>query len=163
MASWHREHGDAFRRCKQTLEHQLTLAHVDPQKRLCVYTDAPDYFWSGIVSQTPVADSELLCASQRHEQLAGLSSHFSDSSLRWSTIEKEAYAIMAITERMHWLLASERGFDLYTGHNNLVLLFDPTSVVADLSQTALQKVLRWVVRLSTCTNMCIRVPGTNTV
>lgn len=82
-------------------------------------------------------DFSLPCVDQRHESLALLSGHFISWSLPWSTIEKEAYAIMATIDRMHWLLASSRGFDLYTDYNNLVFLIDPTSIIADLSQTIL--------------------------
>lgn len=107
-------------------------------------------------------DSSLPCHQQRHQPLGFLSGHFSDSSLRLSAIEKEAYAIMATIERMHWLPASSRGFDLYTDHN-LVFLFDPTSVVADLSQTTFRKFLRWDVRLSAYAYTCIHVPCSDNV
>lgn len=55
---------------------------------------------------------------------------------------------IATTERMHWLLSTDRGFDLFTDYNNLFFLFDPTAVIADLSQTTTRKVLRWALRLS---------------
>ena len=54
---------------------------------------------------------------------------------------------MASLERMHWLLADPQGFDLYTDHNNLIYIFNSTSVVTDISQTSSRKVLRWAVRL----------------
>lgn len=98
---WCTDHEDASLRCKEALENQVTLAHVDIDKRLCVYTDASECFWSGLVTQIPMEDLSKLCYEQRHEPLAFLSGHFSDSSLRWSTIEKEAYAIMATVDRMH--------------------------------------------------------------
>lgn len=41
---------DAFNNCKYVLAHHVTLAHRDVYKRLCVYTDAPDLLWSGIVT-----------------------------------------------------------------------------------------------------------------
>lgn len=55
---------------------------------------------------------------------------------------------METTERMHFLFAADRGFDLYTDHNNFVFLFDPKTVLSDILQTTLGKVLRWSVRLS---------------
>lgn len=55
---------------------------------------------------------------------------------------------METTNRMHWLLASDRGFDLYTDHNNLVFLFDQKSVITDISQKTLRKFLRSAVHLS---------------
>lgn len=70
---------------------------------------------------------------------------------------------MATVDRMHCLLASSREFDLYTDQNNLIFLFDPTSTLADLSQTTLRKILRWAVRLSAYSYTCIHVPGTDNV
>jgi len=54
----------------------------------------------------------------------------------WSILEKEAYAVLAILQRMHWLVPTSSGFDLYTDHNNLIFLFDPLSIVPDLAQTS---------------------------
>lgn len=96
-AGWNYGHEDELSCCKQALEHQVTLAHVNYSKSLFVYTDASDYFWSVIVTHIPVADAEFPCADQHHEPLPFLSAHFKESSLRWFTIEKEAYAILATT------------------------------------------------------------------
>lgn len=100
---------------------------------------------------------------QRHETLTFRAGHFRDTELRWYTIEKESYAIMETVERMHWLLATDRGFDLFTDHNNLVFLFDPTTAIADISQTPPRKVLRWAVRLSAYKYNCIHIPGSDNV
>lgn len=35
-AGWKSKHEDAFCRCKEALENQVTLSHVDRSKRLCV-------------------------------------------------------------------------------------------------------------------------------
>lgn len=52
---------------------QVTLAHLDESKRLAVYTDASDFFWSGIVIQVPFNDRNLPHADKRHEQISFLS------------------------------------------------------------------------------------------
>ena len=70
---------------------------------------------------------------------------------------------MATLGRMHWLLADPQGFDLYTDHNNLIYIFDPTSVVTDISQTTIRKVLRWAVRLSVYNYTCVHINGTDNV
>ena len=64
---------------------------------------------------------------------------------------------------MHWIAATPSGFDLYTDHNNLIFLFDPLSVVPDLSQTTLRKVLRWAVRLSIYNYTCFHIKGSDNV
>lgn len=60
---------------------------------------------------------------------------------------------------MHWVLSNPDGFDIFTDHNNLVFLFDPLSVVPDIYQTTLRKVLRWATRLSAYNYTCVRIEG----
>jgi len=145
---WSQTELEAFNNCKNAVAHQVTLSHPDPKKRLCVYTDASDYVWSGIVTQTPREDIHLDHVDQRHQPLSFLSGHFTGSELGWSILEKEAYAIMATVERMHWLLSTPSGFDLFTDHHNLIFIFDPLAVMPDLSQSSVRKVFRWAVKLS---------------
>lgn len=129
-----------FENCKAALANQLCLHHRDDTNRLCVYTDASDHIWSGIVTQVPFDDLSKAHVSHRHEPLAFLSGRFSDREYRWSILEKEAFAILATLDRMHWVVAALCGFDLYTDHNNLIF--------PDLSQSSLKKVLRWAVCMS---------------
>lgn len=70
---------------------------------------------------------------------------------------------MATLEKCHWLAATPSGFDLYTDHNNLIFLFDPLSVVPDLSLTTLLKVFRWAVRLSLYAYTCTHIKGKENV
>ena len=63
---WGKTELDAFKQCQQSLAHQVTLAHRDSTQRLCVYTDASDMAWSGIVSQVPLEDVHKPHAAQRH-------------------------------------------------------------------------------------------------
>lgn len=39
---WSTSERTAFTTCKNSLAHQVTLAHRNPSQRLCVYTDASD-------------------------------------------------------------------------------------------------------------------------
>lgn len=55
---------------------------------------------------------------------------------------------MGTIERMHWLASFPEGFDVYTDHKNLVFIFDPFSLVPDLSKPSMPNVIRWAVRLS---------------
>ena len=159
--------GDAeersFKQCKDALQHRVTLAHRDEHKRLCFYVDASDTHWAGIATQVPNDDVHLPHQDKRHEPLAFLSGHFTDTQLRWSTLEKEAFSIMATIERMHWIASIPTGFDLYTDHNNLVFLFDPLSLAPDLSQSSLRKVIRWAVRLCIYNYACIHISGDDNV
>jgi hypothetical protein len=68
---------------------------------------------------------------------------------------------MATVQRMHWILTTPDGIDLFTDHQNLIFLFDPLAVVPDLSQTTLRKVLRWAVKLSTYNYTWVHIKGTD--
>ncbi len=153
----------AFHDCRSVLTNQVTTAHRRIDARLCVYTDASDKIWSDIVTQIPLADFYLPHPNQRHETMAFLLSRFKKTQISWSVLEKEAYVLMATLERMHWLPADPKGFDLFTVHNNLIFIFDPTSVAADLSQTTIRKVLRWAVRLSVYNYTCVHTKGPENV
>lgn len=123
----------AFNHFKRALQQQVTLAHKDASQLLCVYMDASDLIWSGVITQVSFSDVGKDHINLRHQPLFFLSGHCSGPQLGWSTLENEAYAIMASVERMHWLLATSDGFDLFIDHYSLIFLFDPLAVVLDLS------------------------------
>lgn len=156
---WHDELTTAFNNCKAAIIHRTTLAHRDNTKRLCLYTDASETHWSGIVTQVPHGQLNMQHAAQDHEPLAFHSGRFSGAQVSWSTIEKEAFAVLATTERSHWLASTPAGFDLYTDHNNLVFIFDPCAVVPNINQATIRKVLRWAVRLSSYNYVCFHIKG----
>lgn len=121
---WSKVERDCFERCKKALAHQVTRTHRDESKRLCVYTDASDHTWSGIMTQIPLEDMVLKHSEQKHELLAFLSGRFNETQLRWSILEKEGFAIIVPLEKVHWMCATPSGFDLFTNHNNLIFLFN---------------------------------------
>lgn len=47
---WSEVERTAFEKCTSALKNQVTLAHRDDAKRLCIFTDASDSFWSGILT-----------------------------------------------------------------------------------------------------------------
>lgn len=115
------------------------------------------------MTQVPTADTNLPHAERRHEPLASLSFRLNSRQTRWSVLEKEAYALLATLQRMHWLPTTSTRFDLFTGHNNLVYLVGSCSIVTAMSQTSLRKVLRWAVRLSAYNYTCMHNRGTEIV
>lgn len=69
---------------------------------------------------------------QRHKPLAILSGRFNNTQLGWSTLEKEAFAVIASLDRMHWMATTSEGLDLYTDHNNLLFIFHLLSLTPEL-------------------------------
>lgn len=66
-------------------------------------------------------------------------------------------------DRICWLLATIDDFELFMDHNNVIFLFGSTSIIADISQGTLPKVLRWAVRLTLYSYTCFRVKGEDNV
>lgn len=117
-----------FEKCRHALANQVTLSHRQAGMRLCLYTEASDKVWSAIFTQVPREDLIKPHSEQRHQPLVFLTGKFTATQFRWAIIEKEAFAVLASLQRLHWLAATPDGFDLYTEHNNLIFLFDPLSV-----------------------------------
>lgn len=92
---WTPEHTIAFDACKTAITARVHLAHRDESKRLCIYTDASDTHWPGIVTQVPYSDLSLPHADQSHDPLALYSGRFYEVQVGWCTVEKEAFAVLA--------------------------------------------------------------------
>lgn len=156
---WTSGNDAAFKCCQHALRHQVQLAHRDPAQLLCVFTDASHTLWVGMVTQIPPSDLLLEYSEQRHSPLAFLYVHFNPTQVGWATLEKEAFTILATVKRMHWLTATPARFHLFTDYNNLIFIFDPLAVVADLGETSVWKVLRWAVLLSSYNYVCHHIDG----
>ena len=120
---WGTQQDSAWNDVKQMLAHSMTMAHPDPEKMTCVFTDASEDFWGAIVTQIPKEDVAKPIDEQAHELLAFVSHCFKGSQLRWAIIEKEAYAIVATCVRLDYLLLRQGGFYLFTDHRNLQFIF----------------------------------------
>lgn len=111
----------------------------------------------------PTTDVSKPKNDQSHLLLAFLSGRFNSTQLGRSILQKEAFAVLNKLDRMHWLVSDAAGFDLYTDHDNLIFLFDLLSVVPDMSQTSLRKVLRWYVRSIIYQYTCYHIKGSDNV
>ena len=87
---------------------------------ICVYTDASEKPWSGIVTQTEASQLSLTVEDQVHELLAFIGSAFTGAQLGWSTFEEEAYAIFQTFEKVDYLFLNEQSVHVYTDHRNLL-------------------------------------------
>jgi RNase H-like domain found in reverse transcriptase len=115
---WSSTQAPAFASVKSALHRSATLAHPDPDQRLCLFTDASNDHWSGVLTQIPHTDCDSPFSEQHHSPLSFLSGSFHGSSTRWSTPEKEAFAIVESITRLDYLLMRPEGFWLFTDHKN---------------------------------------------
>ena len=91
--SWGKAHVDAFRSMQTSIQNSTKLSYPKKEKVLCLFTDASDRFWSGVVTQTDEVQLSLEVGEQKHEPLAFVGKMFNTTEQRWSTYEQEGFAI----------------------------------------------------------------------
>ena len=143
---WGDEQEAALDDLKTAMLAMVPLHHPDPAKRICLFTDASDGYWSAIVTQLPMDQLAAPFESQQHQLLACLSGTFKGASSNWAVIEKEAFAIVHACRRLDYLLLCPGGFSLFTDHLNLVYVFNPTAVTT-VQRYQAAKLARWATTL----------------
>jgi RNase H-like domain found in reverse transcriptase len=76
---WTKTCEKAFRQLQEDILTLMTTAHPDPKQRICVFTDASDAFYSGIITQLPEHRLDLPVHDQQHQPLAFTSGRFRGS------------------------------------------------------------------------------------
>ena len=81
-----------------TIKHAITnspvLIYPDPNKHYHLFTDASNYTWSGVLTQTRETLRENGKLDITYHPITYQSGMFTLSQMNWSTLVKEAYAIM---------------------------------------------------------------------
>jgi hypothetical protein len=73
---WGPEEQSAFKDLQAAIMESMTLAFPDPDKRICVLTDASNRFYAGLMTHTDEEQLNLLMEEQDHKPLAFLSGEF---------------------------------------------------------------------------------------
>jgi hypothetical protein len=160
---WADVHRQAYNAMKAALEHSITLASPKPGWRRCVFTDASDTHWSGLVTQIPATDVTKSFELQAHEPLACVSGAFTDAAASWPIIEKEAYALVQTVVKHDYILLGGDTFDLWTDHKNLVYVFAPSMVNPSVRRYTSQKLERWAMQLAGYTYNVMHISGDDNV
>jgi RNase H-like domain found in reverse transcriptase len=130
----------------------MTTAHADPKQRICVFTDASDEFYSGIITQVPEHHLDLPVHDQQHQSLAFTSGRFRGSQERWTIPEMEAFAVIeTVTKHRYPLLDSEHFFILSV-HFNLKYMYAPLSLYPSLAWHTVSKIQHWALKLASYNN-----------
>ena len=122
---------DAFNELKDALANSVTLYSPSSDRPFIIRTDASDYAVGAVLAQN---DDKM----QEHP-IAFASSKLSGAQLNWSTIEKEAYAIIFALQKFDYLVFG-REIHLFTDHNPLKYLA--------ISAPKSAKLTRWALSLS---------------
>ena len=132
LVPWGARQQSAFDKLKQMLCDAACqpLHIIQWGKPFNIFCDASSYCAAGILSQTGENGQE--------QPIAFYSRKFNDTQRAWSTIEKEAFAVLEAVRRFyHWIFGYE--IHVYSDHNPLAYLTDAAPKSA--------KLLRWSLAL----------------
>jgi transposase InsO family protein len=128
VLSWSEEEIESFKNIKVAMEACPTLYFLNDTDELYLLTDASDYGIGAYLYQ-------LVDGVER--PIRFMSHTLSDVQLRWSTVEKECFAIFCACMEMEYLIR-DRKFHLRTDHRNLTFLNNPHG-----TKGTSEKVVRW--------------------
>jgi RNase H-like domain found in reverse transcriptase len=146
---WSQTCEKAFRSLQEDILTLMTIAHPDPAKRVCVFTDASDAFYSGMITQVPDHHVDLAVQEQHHQPLAFISGRFRGSQERWKIPEKEAFPVIEIVTKHSYLLLAAEQFSILFDHFNLKFMYAPLSLDHSLARHTVSKIQRWALKLAT--------------
>jgi hypothetical protein len=138
----------AFKDLQAAIMKSMTLAFPDPDKRICVLTDAFDRFIAGLVTQIHEEQLDLPMEEQDHQTLIFLSGEFKGAQLRWTVPEKEGFAIVDTVTKVDYLLLSHDDFSILFDHLNLAYIYNPLSTDPTLARHVVHKLQRWALKMS---------------
>jgi RNase H-like domain found in reverse transcriptase len=127
----------------------MTTAHPDPKQHICVFTDASNAFYSGMISQVPEHHLYLPVHDQQHQPLAFAFGRFRGSQERWIIPEKESFAVIETVTKHRYLLLAAEQFSILSDHFNLKHMYDPLSLDPSLARHTASKIQRWALKLAT--------------
>ena len=109
--TWNVDYYAVFESWKGDILHAYTLYHPDYTLPWFLYVDASDLACGGVLIQ--LADNSV------QQVIAFVSKKFTATATRWSTIEKEAFAMFYSVKKLQYYLFMKK-FTLLTDHNNLL-------------------------------------------
>ena len=124
---WTPEAIQAFNDVKEKIRSCPKLFFIDDNAPVFLHTDASDYGIGAYLFQ-------VLDGSE--QPIAFMSKTLSTEEIKWSTIEKECYAIVVALRKFEYLIR-DKHFTLRTDHANLTYVNDPPS----------PKVRRWKIAI----------------
>jgi hypothetical protein len=120
---WLAEHEKAFKYLKDSLSVVPLLSYPDPNKPYILYTDASDTCIGACLTQTIEPDDSFLPNVVNEKPIYYLSHKLSKSQCKWSTVEKEAYAIHFALQKLDYYLHNSE-FIIKTDHKPLKYLLE---------------------------------------
>jgi hypothetical protein len=145
---WNPEAEAAFDEMKKRIDNCPTLFFLDPEAPIFLHTDASIYGLGAYLFQLVTINGELV-----ERPVEFISKSFTQTQLRWSVPEKEAYAIFYAVRKLDYLLRDVH-FTLKTDHKNLVYLNE---------RDADAKIKRWKLLIQEYNFDIIHIPGVDNI
>ena len=163
---WTRQCQSSFDYLKQSLTSVPLLAYPDPNKPYTLYTDASNSCIGACLTQEIDDEDDYLPNVKNEKPIYYLSHKLSRSQCKWSTIEKEAFAIHYSLQKLDYYLHNAK-FTIKTDHKPLKYLLE--------SPLQNKKVQLWALGISgyncnveyipgrenTCADLLSRKPDTD--
>ena len=112
---------EAFQQIRIAISRCPLMYFIDDISPIRLYTDASDYGIGGVLVQI---------VNSVWRPIAFISKSLTAVQFRWSTIQKEAYAIFFCCQQLDSLIR-DRKFEIYTDHKNITYMKQtPTSMVS---------------------------------
>ena len=143
-AKWTKDYCLIFEQFKTDIAHSFTLFHPDYSLPWFLYVDASDVAVGGVLIQVALDGVQQV--------IAFVSKKFTTSSLRWSTIEKEAFSMFYTCMQLRYYLFAKQ-FTMLTDHNNLLWM----------EASEVPKIIRMRIYLQEFNFKLIHVPGKQNV
>jgi cleavage and polyadenylation specificity factor subunit 1 len=140
---WSPQAEQAFENVKLAIRKCPKLFFVNDNAPIFLHTDASDYGLGAYLFQV-IDGGEI--------PIQFMSKSLTVDEVKWSTIEKECYAIVFSLDKFHYLL-SDRPFTIRTDHDNLRYINDPPS----------PKVRRWKIAMQGYDCIIEHIPGKNNI
>ena len=141
--TWDDAPTDSFNKLKDLVHNCQKLYFIDYSLKIILYTDASDYAHGAYLCQERIHGDGII-----EEPIRFLGGTFHGPQTRWSTIEKEAYAIYWALQRLDDLIGGVP-FTIRTDHRNLLFMNNHGSC----------KVLQWKLDIQHYNAIIEHVPG----
>ena len=140
---WTSVHDNCVAQIKSAIVRATMLSYPRNDYAVCVFTDASDLHWSGIVTQCLPSELDKPILDQQHLPLAFFSGPFQGAAMRYAMVEKEGLAMVTTCTKAAHLLHRTGPVHLFTDHRNNVALYSPDPSVLASSRPVADRIARW--------------------
>jgi RNase H-like domain found in reverse transcriptase len=138
----------AFKYLQAAIIESMSLAFPDPDKRICVLTNASDRFYPGLMTQIHEEKPDIPMEEQDNQPLAFLSGEFKDSQQRCNVTEKKGFALFDAVIKMDCLFLSHDEFSILSAHLNLTYTYNPLFAGPTLADHVEHELQRCTLKMS---------------